>query len=172
MNRDRQRALTLIEMLTVLILLVIAFNMSVPSVQKLINTNRSQAIHDQLKASLHLARTHSVNQGKRVEICGSSQATYCDHAWHLGWLVREQGNSRVIQVVSLPQREHLIWNGFSRPIRFQPSGHSKYSNGTFTFCGHNAAPKWQIILNRQGRPRTAKPDQLRASACEKIDRPS
>lgn len=172
MNGYQQKAFSLVELLVVLTLVAVMLNLGAPAFKTLVETNRSQAIHDQLKASLHLARTHSISHGKRVELCGSSQGSRCDHNWQKGWIIREQSSSKPIQTVSLSQKEQLIWRGFSRPIRFQPTGFSGHSNGTFTFCGQDAKPKWQIILNRQGRPRTAKADQLRVSACEKVDRPS
>lgn len=172
MNRDQQNAFSFLELLTVITLLAVMLTLGLPTYQGLIQTNRSQTVHDQLKASLHLARTHSISHGKRVEICGSSQGTTCDHMWQKGWMIRELSSSKPIQIISLTQQEQLTWKGFSRPIRFQPTGHSGTSNGTFTFCSHDAKPKWQIVLNRQGRARTAKGNQANAGACERADRPS
>ncbi|TBV04701.1 GspH/FimT family protein [Phytopseudomonas dryadis] len=166
MNRDQQKALSLFELLVTTGLLAIALALGLPAFEQLAQANRSQTIHDQLKASLHLARTHSISQGRTVELCGSSGGHSCDHAWQGGWLIREQSSAQAIHNVRLSQHEHLAWKGLSKPIRFRPTGHSNASNGTFTFCSQDGQPLWQIVLNRQGRARTAKANQLRANACE------
>lgn len=165
MNQDHQRAFSLVEALAVTFLISTLLSLALPSLQGVIERNRSQAVQDSLKSSLHVARTHSINYGLNVELCGSSDGQICDHVWRAGWLVRERTSQKVIHIERLTEHPLLVWRGLSKQIRFIPTGHSHASNGTFTLCNHNARVVWQIKLNRQGRARAVKTDELSSTPC-------
>jgi len=166
MTRHRQRAFSLVEALTATCLAATLLSLCLPAFQGLIQANRTQTTHDRLKSSLHLARAHSIGHGLNVELCGSSDGQTCDHAWHDGWLVRERASRKRLHSERLASQPHLAWRGLSKQIRFIPTGYANASNGTFTLCDGNGRALWQIVLNRQGRARTVKAEQLQSTACE------
>lgn len=161
-----QRAFSLTEILVCLLIAAMLGSISVPLVKNLVQANRSQNIQESLKSALHLARTHSVTHRMKVEVCGSSDGLTCDNAWHAGWLIREHGSRNVIRSEQHKATENLIWRGFSKTVRFIPSGHSNFSNGTFTYCDEQSNASWQIVLNRQGRTRSVNTPNPTSISCD------
>lgn len=160
-----QRAFTLTEILVCLMIVAMLGSISVPLVKDLVQANRKQNIQESLKSALHLARTHSVTHRMKVELCGSSDGLTCDNAWHAGWLIREHGSRNVIRSEPHKATGNLIWRGFSKTVRFIPSGHSNFSNGTFTYCDEQSNASWQLVLNRQGRTRLILADSIKEMPC-------
>lgn len=166
MHTSQQNAFTLVEMLTCLMLAALLTALALPLYQSMIHANKSKSVQDSLRAGLHLARTHSVNSRLKVELCGSSDGNTCNNAWNTGWLIREQSSGTILRSESLNTNEQLVWKGFSKPVRFIPSGHSNASNGTFTYCDEKSNATWQLVLNRQGRTRLVLADSIKAMPCD------
>lgn len=152
-----QRAFTLIEMFIVLTLLSILGHIAVPALQDFLERNRQQALHDQVTRAIANARLYAVTQRVQVELCGSSDGLTCDDNWAQGWLLRPFKHSEPISVTQLNgDRPRLQWSGFQQRIRFHSSGISPTGNGRFYSC-YKQRITWQLVLNRQGRLRTASP---------------
>lgn len=162
---NHQQAFSLIELVVVVAILLIASMLALPAWQEFLRSNRSQSLHDQLKGTLHLARFYSITLHREIEVCGTLDGNSCAQIWENGWLVRAANTELPMLVTRLPQPMHLHWNRPKQAIRFTPLGHSSNSNGTFTFCDENAKAQWKIILNRQGRARTAARSELSEADC-------
>lgn len=149
-----QRAFTLIELLIVLTLLAIFAQMATPALQDFLDRNRQQALFDQVTRAIYNARTYAVTHGVSVELCASSDGITCSQNWSHGWLLREIDQAEPIAITQLNHKQQLHWSGFRPRIYFQRTGLSPTSNGRFYSCSKQEI-SWQLILNRQGRLRTA-----------------
>lgn len=150
-----QRAFTLIEMLIVLALLAILGRIAVPALQSLLERNQQQALSDQVARAVYNARAYAISQGVAVELCGSQDGLNCTDDWSHGWLLREINHTEPLLVTQLSSTgQTLHWSGFQPYISFHSNGISPTGNGRFYSCTHHSL-SWQLILNRQGRLRTA-----------------
>ncbi|WP_208537836.1 GspH/FimT family protein, partial [Pseudomonas aeruginosa] len=86
-------------------------------------------------------------------LCPSTDGRHCGSDWGEGWLLAEDGGERLLVGRALAKKERLRWNRSNR-LRFLPSGQLNIHNGRFLLCGRHTVA-WQLILNRQGRLRTA-----------------
>ena len=91
----------------------------------------------------------------RVELCGSIDGLSCHSDWSQGWLLREAKNESPLSITRLSSdKKRLKWKGFQAKIQFHSNGSSPIGNGRFYSC-YKQHISWQLILNRQGRLRTA-----------------
>jgi type IV fimbrial biogenesis protein FimT len=165
MPRANQTAFSLAELLVTLGVLTLTSGVAAPTLQSLIQTNRNQSAHDQLRSSLQMARFYSISQGLEVEICGSLSGTSCDPSWEHGWIVKLRHGELPLYVTRLSQPMRLSWNRPTQAVRFNALGHASSSNGSFLLCSGDSKPQWKIVLNRQGRARTAVPSELLDTDC-------
>ncbi len=152
---NHQRAFTLIEMCIVLTLLAILAQVAVPALQDFLERNQQQALYHQIARAVNHARAHAVTHRVRVELCGTLDGLSCNQDWSQGWLLREMNQPSPITVTQLKtDRRRLQWSGFQAKIQFHSNGISPTGNGRFYSC-HKHEVSWQLILNRQGRLRSA-----------------
>ncbi len=164
MFMKNQRAFTLIEMLIVIALLAILAQIAVPAFQDFIEHNQQQALSDQIARAVHHARAHAVTHRVRVELCGSRDGVSCHSDWSQGWLMREINKTSPLAITRLnTDKQRLKWSGFQTKIQFHSNGISPIGNGRFYSC-HKQRISWQLILNRQGRLRTASSSENEAEA--------
>lgn len=149
--KTNQCAMTIVELLTTLSVLTIILSLGMPALAKQLQANRDRALHDQLKSSLQAARTYSIEQRRKIEVCGSGNGNDCDNDWRHGWLIREKSSGQILHTTHLATPTPLAWKGLSKRIGYHPDGHSHASNGTFSYC---SVESWRIVLNRQGRARS------------------
>ncbi|QEY59683.1 prepilin-type N-terminal cleavage/methylation domain-containing protein [Pseudomonas sp. C27(2019)] len=150
-----QRAFTLVEMCIVLALLAILAQVALPAFQDFLERNQQQALYNQIARAVNHARTHAVTHRVRVELCGTHDGRSCNKDWSQGWLLREVNQLQPIAVTQLKtDRRRLQWSGFQAKIQFHSNGISPTGNGRFYSC-HKQEISWQLILNRQGRLRSA-----------------
>ncbi|WP_395478200.1 GspH/FimT family pseudopilin [Pseudomonas aeruginosa] len=148
-----QRALTLTELLFALVLLGILGSLALPGMAAWLDGNRERSVLHELSASIQLGRTHAVAYQRPVTLCPSTDGRHCGSEWGEGWLLAEDGGERLLVGRALAKKERLRWNRSNR-LRFLPSGQLNIHNGRFLLCGRHTVA-WQLILNRQGRLRTA-----------------
>ncbi|SHL17914.1 GspH/FimT family pseudopilin [Pseudomonas punonensis] len=151
MNRDHQKAFSLVELLITMGILAILISLAAPSFTQFLETKRLQSSRDLLASHIQQTRTNAITLGRPHQLCGSSDGENCDGEWGSYWLITTVGDSPEILRQQLAPTENLCWAGFaSDSIRFHPNGTSWISNGTFSICNANG-PHWQLVLNRQGR---------------------
>ena len=164
MSRENQRAFTLMEMFIVLAALAILAQIAVPAFHDFIERNQQQVLSDQIARAVQQARTHAVTHRTRVELCGTRDGITCHSDWSQGWLIRELKHPAVLHITQLdPDKKRLKWSGFQNKIHFHSNGISPTGNGRFYSC-HKQRISWQLILNRQGRLRTASHSENDAEA--------
>ena len=159
-----QRAFTLIEMFIVLALMAIVAQIAVPAFQDFLERNQQQVLSDQIARAVQHARAHAVTHRTRVELCGSRDGVSCHSDWSQGWLLKELKQDEPLNIMRLkPDKKRLNWSGFQSKIQFSSNGSSPTGNGRFYSC-HKQQISWQLILNRQGRLRTASDSENEAEA--------
>jgi type IV fimbrial biogenesis protein FimT len=164
MKYFRQRAMTLLELLATMLLIMITAAYAVPSFSQLTETNRQRALQEKLLYHLQSARSRAVLQGKRLEICGSTDGQQCNSAWNAGWILRVANTEEVIASETLNQQKAtLYWRGPRDSVLFRHDGQTPLSNGRFYLC-HDGKVVWQLVINRQGRIRHTSATENRTDA--------
>ncbi|MDH1562093.1 GspH/FimT family pseudopilin [Pseudomonas chengduensis] len=160
MDRNQQKALSLVELLIALTLLGILFSFAIPSFGKLLQNNRDEALRNLLHSQLQQTRAQAVINNQQYQLCGSSDGITCNGDWTAHWLITTATSSLPHHLQQLPANNGLCWHGFSRDIRYQPNGTTKTSNGRFSLC-RDGKTIWALTINRQGRIRdsSAEPRQ-------------
>jgi type IV fimbrial biogenesis protein FimT len=91
----RQKGFSLVEMLTVSVIVAVLLAIGVPSYRYVGNQNRMSMEVNSLVADLQFARSEALREGKNVTTCVSTNGTACTGgtAWARGWLVYSNPNS-------------------------------------------------------------------------------
>lgn len=155
MHNPLQRGYTLLDLLVTLTLLALLATFAIPNLTQFVDSNRQQALLEELQRSLQAARARAILEGRTIEICAYSDEEPCGNDWNKGWILRVSRTKEVLTVKqSAPTEGTLRWNGYTPTVRFRPNGTSPTGNGRFTFCSSQAMA-WQLVINRQGRIRSA-----------------
>lgn len=150
-----QRAFTVVELLIALALVAIIGSIAIPALQDFLERNQQQVLYQQISRALQHARSYAVTHRVSVELCASNDGLSCNSSWSHGWLLRELNKESVIAVTLLnSDSQRLQWKGFNQIIQFHSTGISPVGNGRFYSCYKNKV-SWQLVINRQGRLRTA-----------------
>lgn len=153
MNRDRQRAVGLVELLVTIVLLSILVSIAIPAFARFQENKRHESARDLLVTHIQKTRACAVIQGRPHELCGSSDGETCDGNWGSYWLIATVGSNPTIVTQQAAPVENICRVGFGGDsIRFHPNGTSWTSNGTIFVCNSNG-PHQLLTLNRQGRLR-------------------
>ncbi|MFZ0549992.1 MAG: GspH/FimT family pseudopilin [Steroidobacteraceae bacterium] len=94
----RQAGVTLIELLTVSVIVVILLAIGMPSYHYVTINNRVATESDSLLGDLQFARAEAIREGQQVTICISKTGTSCDQAtlpppWQEGWIIFSNPNN-------------------------------------------------------------------------------
>lgn len=155
MPNPLQRGFTLLDLLVTLALLALLATLAVPNFTTLIESNRQHTLLDELRDTLHGARTQAILEGRTLEVCPYTEALQCGTDWNKGWILRATRAQEPLRTrKSAHTPDTLLWSGYTGTVRFLPNGTSPTSNGRFILCG-TEGPVGQLVINRQGRVRTA-----------------
>lgn len=157
---------TLAELLIVLGLAGVLAGLAAPTFRELGANVRRDALVEDLRASLLLARTEAVTRGVPVVVCPSVDGRACrgEPAWSRGWIVRPRAPSpeRGTPTLAGVRNEAGLEIHASRPaLEFQPTANAA-TTATFTVCdwrGSDAARA--VIVSRTGRVRVARGAEAR-----------
>ena len=132
----------------------------------LIQENRMATEINRFVSVLHLARSESVKQARRVVLCPSADGENCGNSseWNSGWLLFRSGDREhdadeqlIQQGTPLPAGIRLNASNHRKRIIYQQDGSSGGSNSSFTFCDvHGKAKPRVICLSNTGRPRLSR----------------
>ncbi len=91
---NRQNGFTIVEMLTVSVIVAILLAIGVPSYRYIGNQNRMSMEVNSLLADLQYARSEALREGKKVTTCVSTNGTTCTGGtnWAGGWVVYANPN--------------------------------------------------------------------------------
>ena len=88
---SRQRGMTLIEMMIVLVILAIVSSMAGPSFSRQIRNNRVETSANSLMAGFNLARAEAIRRGRNIKICAVNDPNVpvpvCAGNWTQGWMI-------------------------------------------------------------------------------------
>jgi type IV fimbrial biogenesis protein FimT len=92
---NRQKGFSLIELLTVTVIVAVLLAIGVPSYKYIGNQNRMSMEVNSLLADLQYARSEALREGKNVTACVSTTGTTCTGgtAWGRGWVVYSNPNA-------------------------------------------------------------------------------
>lgn len=156
MSRPKKQAgLTLVELVTVLMIIAIVSSFAYPSFQQMLANNRVTATTNSMLGLLQLARSEAMTQGRTVTVCPSTDQSTCtaNSTWSNGIVALRTGSNTPVRV--LPN----ISNGVSISAS---SGSNTVStltfnaNGTisaatsFAICNSGASVARQININLLG----------------------
>ena len=82
-----QRGFTIIELITVIVILAIILAFAIPSMRDLIQRNRLVSQTNDLITDLKLTRTNALTTGMPATICSSEDGVACNGDWNDGWIV-------------------------------------------------------------------------------------
>lgn len=161
---------TLLELLTILLLLAIVAAVAVPGWQRLMADNRLNVTANTLVLSLQRARSEALKRNAVVFVCAGDGHTGCRDPgdWSQGWLISIDADSNgradrdepVISESSIQGNTVVRASRRSANVAFRYDGRSPGSNTTWILCDpRGSARPRQIVLSNEGRIRTAHGDQ-------------
>ena len=114
--------MTLVELLTVVVIVAILMTIGVPSFRYVTTANRVATESDALLGDLQYARSEAIREGQQVTVCVSKDGANCDTAgsppsWQEGWIVfsnPDNGNG-----VATNDPLLRVYKGFSSTDTFQ-----------------------------------------------------
>ncbi len=171
-KRHGQRAYSLFDALTTLVVLSTLTTLAIPAVSQVIATTRVTTQVNELMTHLHLARSVAITRGQRVLLCKSRDGSRCTSGslWHEGWIVFvDQNQNRIRDGDEEIIRVQQALTGVTLQARLSGSGSSAHNYlgyypdgfsgkvGTFTFCVPDAPDRARaIIILGTGRPRISR----------------
>lgn len=162
------RGFTLLELIIVLAIVGIISGIAAPSLQNMLESNRSTAHTQRFIRTLNLARHTAITRKEITTLCPSNNGRKCGGEWHRGTILfRDKNNNRQVDnderliEVSEAYSEGITLNwrasaGRNTYIRFSPTGAAR-EFGTFTYCPRSRDTRYakMLVLNRQGRVHNA-----------------
>lgn len=174
-----QHGFSLIELLSSIAAVLLTLCIGMPTLKQIIDHNSVAAIHNELIASLSLARLEALRSGGVAAVCPSDlEGIGCrvDGDWSAGWIVFVDYNENRLRdpaeaVLSWTQLDPdsglRLTSGRHRPqLRFARNGMSQGSNLSIRLCRMGQATS-AVIVSNTGRARIEKQAQsLRGLSCE------
>jgi len=155
---------TLIELLTVMVVLVIVAGVSVPSFMEIVERQRVDAMMQRLETDVALARHTAIARRQAVVVCPRDLAGGCRPGldWSDGWLVFVEKTGHwgaVGEMLGLAGGGAPLTVRATRPLlRYLPDGRSAGSNLTIYLCLRGQIVLQQMVSNH-GRAQRHLPEK-------------
>lgn len=130
-----------------------------------IHSSRMTGEVNRFVATLQLARSEAVKQGRKLVLCPRTKQRVCGRAadWRNGWLLfasddreREADETPILEAPPLAGFIQMRSGNHRKRIVYQPDGSSGGTNSSFTFCDIRGLTEPRVIcLSNTGRPRTS-----------------
>lgn len=165
----RTRGFTMIELMTTVSVIGILAGIAAPSLNSLIEHQRTSAAINSLTTHMALARVAAITRNRRAVLCPSMDGSQCrtDTDWSGGWMLfmDDDGNRKpdagedVLRVDMTPTSQHLrvISTTGRQQLRYLPDGRSAGTNLTLSICNKAGQLLGAVIVNNMGRPRSERP---------------
>jgi len=163
------KGFTLPELLITLSITSILIGASVPSLNELIENQRSSLIMDQLRQLIYFTRYKAIHTGSYVVMCPSTDNLECSNNWQAPLIVFNDRNmNRTVDNEEVVYREmNLLQNGETLKLRasanrkyllFNSKGYTHGLFGNLTFCQPDQRLQGarRLTINRLGRVRIHK----------------
>lgn len=170
-----QEGASLVEWLVVIAISVILFAVGLPQLTRFIHTSKTSGYSNDLLNDIWYARSEAIKRNTYVILCTSEDGINCatSGSWNQGWLVYADHNGDGLRDASeaILRSHSAIDAGWAmsgntpvrRDVRYGPNGETSAANGAFqagsiSVCkiGPNESERIQIVINKVGRPRTAR----------------
>jgi len=168
--RRHSTGVTLVELILCLCMLSVLVAFATPSMNALLERQRTLAATHTLIGHLATARTSAIMRKRPVVVCPATE----DHLqcaagtnWSKSYLVflDPDGNQQpdhpedILMVQQNPLGGTLqLYSTIGRPkVRYLPNGRSPGSNVTFSICNARGKLLAQVIVNNAGRARSTRP---------------
>ena len=167
--RHRDAGFTLIEMITVLVVLAICAGIGLPSFTRFLERQRTLSAVSSLTTHMSLARMAAISRNRRAVLCPSGDGVSCEAGtdWNRGWMLflDDDGNRKpdagdeILRVDLEPTSRHLrvVSTAGRQQLRYLPDGRSAGANLTISICNQRQEVLARVIVNNMGRPRSEKP---------------
>ncbi len=166
--------MSLVEMLVGAFILATLALIALPSMDGLIERQRTRAATYALLNNFALARLTAVSRRSTAALCPSTDGITCARStdWSSGWLLflDRDGNRQpdtpgdIVRQDIPPASHHLrvVSSAGRRQVRYLPDGRSAGSNLTFSLCNAKGQLLAAVIVNNAGRARSERPKTPRA----------
>ncbi len=175
----KQRGVTLIEQIMVLVIIAALTGMAIPPLHKLMTRNQLQVAQTDFIAALQQARETAVTTGKRTLFCPTRDGSRCsdEMRWDGGWLLGHD-----IDIDNQPDNGPLYTgHGYAGKltihsssgrhfVRFQADGSASGSNLTLLFCQPaSTSDALSVVISNSGRIRGAPVNATQAADCAQMN---
>lgn len=143
---QKQRGLTLLELLTVIVITGLLLGLAIPSFNQLLGRNQLTTATNTLVAALALARSEAVKRSVRTTLCASADGVDCGGSFGQGWIVfvDPDGNGKVDD----PQRLVRVYEPLPAGISAAPAGGSISSFVSYAADGLPKIPGGGFLSGR------------------------
>lgn len=153
------RGFSLIEVLTILMIIGILSGCALFYHQPLLNTKTEIACEEVLH-HLHYARSEAIKRNTLVGICGIEDEKTCSSNWEGGYLIFSQdiqnpSHKEILKIHAHPYRHTTLLGQFNHRnniLQFTPEGRAQ-KNGTIILRSKNTDFTQTIVISLSGRAR-------------------
>lgn len=162
-RRECQRGFTIIELLTVLVIVCVLAAVAMPSFRAILINQRLAATTSDLVSALNIARAEAIKQSQIVKV------TPVNSDWDKGWKVTPESTTTALrtfeQLDPSITRDTSLGDGFSNAVTYDSNGFARDAitgkfggNGCLTFKAETQR-RMSVIISASGRPRSCDPDK-------------
>lgn len=158
LSSRRERGFTIIELMTVMIVVAVLLAVAVPSYSVLVLRTKLKSYANEAVASVYLARSEAIKRNGLMRLCISTDGETCEGSgdWDRGWIVMDPNETVIRRQQSLAGGIVMFEQSSIHTITFQPSGVASTS-ATMTVCQETPASpvveEREIRVLATGRPR-------------------
>lgn len=170
-RRGLLRGASLVEIIVCVFLMSILATIAMPSLNGLIERQRTVAAVHALLNNLALTRLTAISRRSTAALCPSSDGRTClaGTDWSGGWLLfldrdgnrRPDGPDDIVRtdIAPISSRLRLYSTAGRQQIRYLADGRSAGSNLTLSICDQGGRVLASVIVNNAGRARSAYPEK-------------
>lgn len=165
MNRKQSQGISLLELLTALSISATLCAAATPIIG-IVAKYRLSTSQSDLHLLIVKARQDALTLRARITLCPLSDDNSCQNNWQgsISEFTDANGNraldaqDQLLSRIDIPEKIHTRWRGMrpNNSIHFNSAGSTFVSNGTFTQCHPGLTESLKLIINRQGRTRSAR----------------